>query len=281
MELEILLEKRGPWFWGAIGLVLVIVISLIDYMTGYEVALSLFYLIPIGLVVWYGGRRWGEITAGLAAVALFLADFSGRLAYSNALVYVWNTILWVFFFFVMAWVTTTLRNSYNTNRTLARTDYVTGAISARFFYDLARIEIERSSRYKRHFTFAYIDMDNFTAINDSLGHSTGDHVLQAVTESVQRQIRSMDTLARLGGDEFALLLPETDSVEAMNVINRLHSNLVAEMHDNGWPVTFSVGAVTYTLPPKSVDDMVKQGDQAMYSIKSSTKNGVAYRLYAG
>jgi diguanylate cyclase (GGDEF)-like protein len=174
-----------------------------------------------------------------------------------------------------------LRKAYNTNRELARVDFVTGAVSIRYFYALAKNEIGRSVRYQRPFTFAYIDMDNFKAINDRLGHSTGDLVLRAVTESIQRQIRVSDTLARLGGDEFALLLPETGEEEARKVILRVHTNLVNEMLKNGWMVSFSVGVVTYTQPPSSVDEMVKLADSAMYTVKMNGKNGVAYRIYAG
>ena len=85
---------------------------------------------------------------------------------------------------------------------------------------------------------------------------------------------------RLGGDEFALLLPETGEEEARNVITRLRSNLAGVMLKNDWTVTFSVGVVTYRRPPASVDEMVKLADSAMYSVKTSTKNGVSYRVYA-
>ena len=158
---------------------------------------------------------------------------------------------------------------------------MTGAISIRYFYELAQIEISRAQRYRRPFTLAYIDLDNFKAVNDRLGHSTGDRVLRAVTDGISRQIRPADTLARLGGDEFALLLPETDGEAAKTVINRIHSSLVDEMLRNGWMVTFSVGVVTFNEVPKTVDEMVKMADSAMYSVKAAGKNGVNYSIYAG
>ena len=87
-------------------------------------------------------------------------------------------------------------------------------MSVSYFYTLAKNEIERSARYDKPLTFAYIDLDNFKEINDLLGHSIGDRVLRTVTENIQSQIRTNDTLARLGGDEFALLLPETCEEDA-------------------------------------------------------------------
>jgi diguanylate cyclase (GGDEF)-like protein len=174
-----------------------------------------------------------------------------------------------------------LKDAFKTNRELARTDYVTGAISIRYFYDLAQIEMRRAQRYRHPLTLAYIDLDNFKAVNDRLGHSTGDRVLRAVTEGICRQVRPADTLARLGGDEFALLMPETDGEAAKTVLNRIHSSLVDEMLRNGWMVTFSVGVVTFNEVPKSVDDMVKMADGIMYSVKTAGKNGVNYHIYAG
>ena len=174
-----------------------------------------------------------------------------------------------------------LKKSYKTNQGLARTDYMTGATSIRYFYELAQIELSRAQRYRRPFTLAYIDLDNFKAINDRLGHSAGDRVLRAVTDGTCHQIRSEDTLARLGGDEFALLMPETDGDAARTVINRLQSGLVDEMVRNDWMVTFSVGVVTYHEVPKTVDEMVRMADNAMYCVKDARKNGVNYQIFSG
>jgi diguanylate cyclase (GGDEF)-like protein len=281
MNIALFFEQRSKWFWGVAGLLLVVLLGLVDFYTGLELMIGLFYLIPIALVSWYGGGKLGLGVTAAAALSLFLADFLGGLKYTHDAIYFWNILVWVGFFLLITWMTALMRKSYNANQELVRTDYVTGAVSVRFFYELAKNEIHRSSRYKRSFTFAYIDMDNFKTVNDNLGHSIGDRVLRVVAEIVKRQIRSVDTFARLGGDEFALLMPETDELEAKKVISRLHANLTKEMLKNSWMITFSIGSVTYNKPPKSVDEMVKLGDRAMYSIKTSTKNGVAYRLYAG
>jgi diguanylate cyclase (GGDEF)-like protein len=274
-------EKRSKPFWVSVGIAFIIILGIIDYFSGYEISFSLFYLIPILLVVWYIDGRMGLILSFTSAVTWFLADFSAGLTYSNPSIYVWNTLLRMGFYCVVTWLVTTLKRAYKTNQELVRTDYVTGAVSIRYFYELAQIEISRSERYGLPFTIAYIDLDNFKAVNDRLGHSTGDRVLRAVTDAIRRQIRPMDTLARLGGDEFALLLPETGRDQIEMVINRLHSCLVDEMLRNGWMVTFSMGVVTYKEVPNTVDDILKIADRAMYTVKTAGKNGVNYCIYAG
>ena len=210
-------------------------------------------------------------------LAWFIADYSTGLSYSHPSIYIWNTLIRLGFFSVVSILGSNLKKSYKLNQELARSDYVTGAVSIRYFYELAQIEISRFQRYHRPFTLAYIDLDDFKSINDRLGHSVGDRVLRSVTDSVRQQIRPADTLARLGGDEFALLMPETSEEAAKLVISRLHSSLANEMLKNGWMVTFSVGVVICNETPKSVDDIVKIADDTMYSVKSTSKNGVNYR----
>ncbi len=275
------LERRSHLFWLISGLILIAVLGVVDYFTGYEITISLFYVIPIFLVSWYAGPRLGLFMATACAFALFFADYISGVQYSHFTIYVWNALLWVGFFFIVSWLVSALRKAYLANQELARVDYVTGAVSIRFFYELARVEIGRSTRYNRPFTFAYFDMDNFKSINDTLGHSAGDRVLRAVSDKVRQHIRKTDTFARLGGDEFALLLPETDEAEAATLINRLHADLEAELLHKGWNVTFSIGVVSFKEPPASVDDMVKLADSVMYSVKTGAKNGVAYQLYGG
>ncbi len=274
-------EKRGKPFWISTGVVLVIILAIIDYISGIELNISLFYLIPIFMVVWFTNGEMGLLFSFASTIVGFLVDYSGGKTYSSISIYVWNILLRLGFYLVVVWLGSTLKKTYTINRELARTDYVTGATSLRYFYELAQNEINRAKRSGRPFTLAYIDLDNFKAVNDRLGHSTGDRVLRAVTEGICRQVRPVDTLARLGGDEFALLLPETDGAAARTVIGRIHASLVDEMLQNSWMVTFSMGVVTFSEIPKTVDDMVKMADRTMYSVKDTGKNGVNYSLYAG
>jgi diguanylate cyclase (GGDEF)-like protein len=274
-------EKRSKYFWGITGLLLVISIGFIDYITGYELSFSLFYLAPILLITWFGGRRLGLMVSALSAIAWFNADFLSGNRYSNSSIYLWNTLIRLGFFVVVTWLLSALQRAYKINQELARTDYVTGAVSVRYFYELARIEVDRFRRYKHPFSMVYIDLDDFKAINDRLGHITGDKLLRVITENIHRQIRPTDILARLGGDEFALLLPETGDEDVKQFISRMHSNLTHEMLRKGWMVTFSIGVVTYNQIPKTVDEMVKLADSAMYSVKANKKNGVRYRVYDG
>ena len=91
---------------------------------------------------------------------------------------------------------------------------------------------------------------------------------------MQKNIRDTDVIALMGGNEFALILPDTGKDAARNVLQKLLAGLTRSMRQHRWPVTFSVGAVTFLAPPESVHQMIERADQLMYSVKESGKNNL-------
>jgi diguanylate cyclase (GGDEF)-like protein len=85
-------------------------------------------------------------------------------------------------------------------------------------------------------------------------------------------------VARLGGDEFSLLLPETGEEPAALVIRKVHKRLTATMREQGWPVTFSIGVVTFLTPPESVDEMLRTANSMMYFVKGAGKNMIKHKV---
>ncbi len=140
------------------------------------------------------------------------------------------------------------------------------------------MELSRARRYGHTLTMSYIDLDNFKYINDHFGHNVGDVVLRLVGQTILRNLRSSDTVARLGGDEFAVLFPETDSDAAQMVLCKIQGLLLAEMQRNAWPISFSIGAVTYVEAPESVNKMVQMADDLMYVAKRNGKNLIEHKV---
>ncbi len=166
------------------------------------------------------------------------------------------------------------RATLETERRLSRTDGLTGAANRRAFYETAEVERKRALRYGRPMSLAYIDLDNFKQVNDQSGHDSGDRVLVCVAEVLRKHNRAENLVARLGGDEFALLLPEAGQISAGVVINKLRGLLNNAMRENGWPVTFSIGVVTYDKPPENMEEMVQVADKLMYTVKREGKNKI-------
>ena len=121
-------------------------------------------------------------------------------------------------------------------------------------------------------------MDNFKQLNDSFGHSTGDNLLRLVAQTIKNSIRSVDLVGRLGGDEFAILLPETDYESAQTVLPKIHKKLLDSMKGSRWDITFSIGAVTFTIFPDNIDEIIGKTDNLMYSVKNSGKNMMKHEV---
>jgi diguanylate cyclase (GGDEF)-like protein len=261
------------------GFVMLGMLGFIDYVTGPDLSFIVFYLAPIVLVGWFVGTGAGVLMSVAGGVVWLFADILSRsTSYVHPIIPYWNVAVKLVFFLVVNALVWQLKKSLERERELARTDHLTGVTNVRFYAELAAREIDRASRYHHPFTVAYMDVDNFKAVNDKLGHSAGDALLSLVADTIGRGIRTTDVVARLGGDEFSLLLPETGEEPAALVIRKVHKRLTATMREQGWPVTFSIGVVTFLTPPESVDEMLRTADSMMYFVKGAGKNMVKHKV---
>jgi diguanylate cyclase (GGDEF)-like protein len=264
-----------------LGLVLIGAIGILDYLTGYELAFSVFYVIPISIATWLAGRGHGIMASSVSAIVWLGADEASGHFYSNPFVPVWNTLIRLSFFIIIALLLSALKSAMEREKELARTDFLTGAVNSRLFLELLQMEIDRLQRYKRPFTLIYLDLDNFKTINDRLGHLVGDQVLHAIVSYTKEHLRKTDVIARLGGDEFAILLPETSQESARASLTKLQGGLLQEMQKNGWQLTFSAGVLTCNSAPNLTNELVKMADELTYMVKRNGKNAVEYSIYSG
>ncbi|MBL0230528.1 MAG: GGDEF domain-containing protein [Moraxellaceae bacterium] len=274
-----LIEKQQRTIKTIILVSLITLVGILDYFTGYELAFSLFYVIPVTFATWFFNHKIGILTAIISAIVWFLADIFAGQIYSHSLIYLWNTLIRFSFFLIISLLLSKLKTQIEHEQALARTDSLTGAINARCFYELAQLEIDRLERHNHIFTLAYIDLDHFKAVNDQHGHSAGDEALRLVTHTLQKHIRKIDILARLGGDEFALLLPVTSQSEAQAVFAKLQKALLREMQLKNWPITFSVGVVTCHRTPNHLKEIIEITDKLMYEVKKEGRNAIKYAIY--
>jgi len=274
-------EGRSLLFWNITSIFLVGVLGIVDYLTGIEYSFYLFYLIPISLSAWFASRTLGLLISFLSVITWGLVDIASGEDFSHPVVYFWNTLIRVVFFVIVTYLISELHDTQKSVQALARTDYVTGVVNTRYFHELLGTELNRSNRYKRPFTLAYLDLDNFKQVNDKFGHHEGDELIAFFSVELKNLLRETDIIARLGGDEFAILFPETDRHEAEIVITKIYGYLKERLVYKYPFVTFSAGVVTYLVTPHSTDETINVADQLMYSVKSSTKNGIKYSLFTG
>jgi diguanylate cyclase (GGDEF)-like protein len=261
------------------GILQVVLLGLIDYASGYEISFSIFYLVPITMVAWFAGFRRAFALSLLSAAVWLAADIESGHEYSHFAIPIWNSTMRLGFFLVASYSIATISTLHEKERAVSRSDFLTGLLNSRAFYETATLEMERSGRYHRPFTVVYIDLDNFKAVNDSIGHGGGDVLLRSVGEVLRSNFRSTDLVARMGGDEFAVLMPETDGAQAKSAMDKLHRTLMDEAAAKKWRITFSIGVVS-CLEPASMDELLMNADKVMYVAKKGGKNRVEYRSMA-
>jgi diguanylate cyclase (GGDEF)-like protein len=154
-------------------------------------------------------------------------------------------------------------------RQLAVTDPLTGLANYRRLLDALDSEIKRYDRAGRPFAVVLLDMDGLKMINDTYGHLVGTEAICRLANILRIHCRAMDTAARYGGDEFVLVLPETESPDALRVANRIAERLSTDGDDP--PVTVSTGTAVYPHDGKTIDELLAAADHVLYLKKGSSK----------
>jgi diguanylate cyclase (GGDEF)-like protein len=165
----------------------------------------------------------------------------------------------------------------NDLQTLATIDFLTGIYNRRHFDELATAEFARAQRYMRPLSVLILDIDHFKTINDRLGHAAGDAVLQRVAVLCSSEKRESDILARIGGEEFAILLPETTQSAAVQLAERLRSQIcdsTTTILGEKVKVTVSIGVAGSSVGMAGIQALIRRADQALYVAKTSGRNKV-------
>lgn len=159
---------------------------------------------------------------------------------------------------------------------ISRTDELTGLPNRREMNETIANEIGRTQRSNKPFSFIFIDIDHFKAINDTYGHACGDEILKAVSQSIRGLLRKYDVFARYGGEEFLTLLPETDLEGAAVVAERFRRKIeMMTVHYGDYTinVTITLGVARFDHR-LGADRSIQMADKALYQGKESGRNQV-------
>ena len=159
---------------------------------------------------------------------------------------------------------------------LAYFDSLTGLPNRTLLKDHMNLALAQARRFNRSLAVLLLDLDNFKHINDTLGHATGDLLIQAVAERLRVEIRSCDTLARWGGDEFVLLLTDLGDIGSTTSVTEKFLRLLNEKpfatSAGDISTTASVGIALYPQDGQDPETLLKQADTAMYEAKKKGRN---------
>ena len=162
---------------------------------------------------------------------------------------------------------------------MATHDSLTGLVNRALLHDRIHKALEAGKRTQALAAVLFIDLDQFKAINDSLGHRTGDAVLVEVARRLQACVRAEDTVARQGGDEFIVFLPHLQDAHAAGVMaGRLQGRLALPFVIDGREmyVGSSIGIALFPEDGQDAETLLKNSDSAMYQVKESGRNHYTY-----
>jgi len=183
---------------------------------------------------------------------------------------------------ILLWVQdlTERKQMENTIRQMAYYDSLTGLPNRNLLNDRLAVALANSSRNNQKVAILFLDLDHFKTINDSLGHETGDQLLQQVSLRIKRVLRKQDTIARMGGDEFIILIPgltETDHTArlAEKILDAITP--VFKIGDNELYIGCSIGISIFPDDGTEIKTLLKNSDLAMYRAKEKGRN--TFQLY--
>lgn len=173
---------------------------------------------------------------------------------------------------------------YKKMETMATTDGLTGLTNHRTFQDRLAEILDRGDRHGQSAAMLLCDVDHFKKVNDTYGHPVGDEVLRQVARVLRTAVRKIDVPARYGGEEFAVVLESTNLEGAMNLAERIRTDVAALVIDSDkgpFQITMSIGIATFPDDARERSVLIERADSALYLAKESGRNRcVSYQTLA-
>lgn len=224
-------------------------------------------------------ERAAQAQAATAAAELrSLRTSEQNVVIGTTIAIVFGLSLLAVFAFMLVRVNRRLRQIAGENEHRALHDDLTGLPNRRLLLDRLQHLIAAASRDPQPFSVLMIDLDRFKEVNDTLGHETGDLMLQAIGPRLQPFLRPGDTLARIAGDEFVILLPTAGTEFARGVATRVLKALCVPLPLPNFVATIdsSIGIVTYPTHGDDAETLMQRADIAMYLAKRQQTGDAIY-----
>lgn len=267
------LERLAAWIETAPlrKLVLVTLLSSVgvmaaDWALGPRISSSYFYIFPLGMVAWRGGRKVAIVGSAVAAVAWLFIDLA-TVAGHAVMISVWNSVVRFAFFSTISLLMVGLRSALARYEELSHSDPLTGLFNRRALDELMDREFARAARMGGEITVASVDLDDFKHINDTGGHAAGDETLRQIAAALTSSVRATDIVARIGGDEFMLVVAG-DETAAAAVLDRFQAR-VDSIIVGDHRASCSIGAYTTRSADKVL--AILEADRNLYRAKQAGK----------
>jgi len=157
-------------------------------------------------------------------------------------------------------------------------DNLTSLYNRQYFTNALTQHFALAKRNQNDLSILFIDVDDFKDVNDLYGHKVGDQALRQISSVISEAVRKSDIAARYGGEEFIILLPFTNSIEALILAERMRANVEScklEVNGKALSITISGGIASYPVNAQNSDDLISFADSALYRAKGAGKNNIS------
>ena len=253
--------------------VIIALLAAADYLAPPDFHFGPFYVLPVCLSSWSLGKRSGYLVAAVSAIVWTWIQVEGG-TIDGVAPQLWNVGTRFLSNAIIAGLLGTMRRTYDTERSMARTDGLTGALNRRAFQDAITKMLGRARRNGDVIVLSYTDLDGFKAVNDGFGHAAGDVVLNAFAHAANAVLGNDDVVARVGGDEFVLIQHAHASDDHFAAAEARHRRLSEALAALPYDVTCSMGVVIVRGGFADEAKLVAMADALLYEVKRAGKNAL-------
>ena len=159
---------------------------------------------------------------------------------------------------------------------ISSADPLTGLLNRNAFDEEFKAQMQAAVEGNLPISLAFLDIDNFLQINQTLGHNDGDQVLKSISDILQEQAGEHAITARYGGDEFAIIFPLTEREQAFLTMERIRVQVETQERfgEVGTKITITVGIAAYPIDGSTESEILRKADQALYRAKKTSRNSI-------
>lgn len=268
------LEHRSESRALALATVAFFLVAACDLTWPAGVSVSVLYVLPVLGASWFAGPWAAMLLAVASALTWFSADLQRAEGVSPSTLVFGNTVLRLALFAAVALGVAALRRSLER----ARLDSLTGIGNLLAFRERTDAEWHRSRRYGRPITIVALAIDDFDGLVARYGRSVGNAALRSLAGTLRGRLRASDFVARLDdGHRFGIVLTETGNEAATAAVATLHAELLDAGRRAKWPVTFTLGAATFDVPPDSAEALLTAPGEALLLAQADGPGSVCHR----
>lgn len=256
---------RLAWVIGSVAVIL----CALSAFPRYQPAICLIFLLVIVQLWMVHTQTIRQTLAGIAMFGLALVFLTAQLELDQYALLLQSAMITLAGGSYLCIAVPVLYAQNDRLRAMIVRDSMTGAFTRYFFVEISEQAIRRAAMSRKPTSMLMLDLDWLKQINDHHGHQAGDFALSHVAELVSQSLSSSDFFGRLGGDEFGILLPDSDTSDALRLAARVHDKVKQSRYpfESRFSPSVSIGVATISAPEETYDCLWMRADSALYVAK--------------